>query len=56
MQLPFFNPGFYRIIVFIQNVEIPDSAASSKVKFEPVIYAFSFRLFSFEKRSKVTVT
>ena len=45
MILPELVPGFYRIIVFMQNVETPRNTI-----FQPVIYSFNFRLFSFIER------
>lgn len=52
MQIPEVEAGFYRIIVFMQSVEYH---GGSKVRFEPVIYSFNFRLFSFEQRSETKI-
>jgi hypothetical protein len=43
MQVPMLQPGFYRIIVFMQNVDMV-----AKANFQPVLYSFNFRLFSFD--------
>lgn len=45
MILPELTPGFYRVIVFMQNVE-----ATRNTIFQPVLYSFNFRLFSFIER------
>ena len=51
MQVPMLEPGFYRIIVFMQNAEMHLAQA----KFAPVIYSFNFKLFSFDQRSRTTI-
>ena len=51
MQVPELPSGFYRIIVFMQNL-----STRKKVSFEPVIYSFGFRLFSFVQRSSTKIT
>ena len=45
MIVPELTPGFYRMIVFMQNVEAPRNTI-----FQPVLYSFNFRLFSFIER------
>jgi len=42
MDMP---PGYYRIIVFTQNVEMARNTI-----FQPVLFSFNFRMFSFIER------
>ena len=50
MMLPSLDTGFYRLMVYMQNVDMVKA-----VPFEPVVYSYSFRLFSFEQRSKTHI-
>lgn len=50
MQAPMLEPGYYRIIVFMQNADMVAQA-----KFTPVLYSFNFKLFSFDQRSKTEI-
>ena len=50
MQVPMLEPGYYRIIVFMQNADMVAEA-----KFSPVLYSFNFKLFSFDQRSKTEI-
>ena len=50
MQVPMLEPGYYRIIVFMQNADMVAQA-----KFTPVLYSFNFKLFSFDQRSKTEI-
>ena len=47
MDLP---PDYYRIIIFTQNVEM-----AHNVIFQPMLFSFNFRLFSFIERDKTFI-
>ena len=46
LVVPDLAPGYYRIIVFMQNVDMARNTA-----FEPALFSFNFRFFSFFERS-----
>ena len=50
MILPELPPGHFRIIIFMQNAEV-----SMNTIFEPALFSFNFRFFSFEERGTTYV-
>jgi len=51
MSLPEMTPGVYRLIIFMQNVEMTRNTI-----FQPVLFSFNFRLFSFIERDTTYVS
>ena len=50
LSLPDLIPGLYKIVIFMQNVE-----NGHNVIFEPVLFSFNFRFFSFVERDQTTI-